>query len=856
MLIGLAAVGQTVGTAPAASPAPAAAGAAVAVPKVDPKIEKAYNDREKGMRALGDRIFSAAARFFLEYREVFVGQEPEFADATTLLVKAYLLQGKVEEAATALSFHASRSKGLTEPYYVDALTYWHGAVLHAQGKWADAAGRVAGLAAATRTPEYQNLALELLGDASAMLSDWTRSEAAFTQLLRDFPEAENALRARLGLAKVYLATRQTAKAASVLAALQESHDEAPLLTLTLFRVLLGLQEGRLDEALRLYRGIAAERPQKADTEWWTVSSQLAGELLAAERHEDALEILPQVLVFAVSETERVQTLLRRAEALIALEKVEQAITALEEFRKTYAGRPELIPVQVRLAELLRRTKNFMTASKAFGEVADNLAAPPPFRYRAALSRGWCYRDAGQFDQAVEAFAKAEALGLTDQQKAEAVFLAGDTAFLVENYTLAIIHYSAVADHYADTSFAQRARLRQARSSAKAKLFASAARVYKQFLADFPESELTEDATLECGVVLKNAGDNALAMKWLTDFVAAFPESPHAPRALIESYQAAVGADYVPEALERLTLLIEKYPDSDFYPHAIQKRASVRFFQGNFEGALADCELFLSKFILLPMATDVLVWLGDHYANHGDLEKSEGYFLRLVTTHPQSSLAPMALYEAAKSAYRGNDLTRAALLLVEFGDKYAEAAPKIRAQTAFLQGDILATEGKYAEAAPHFAKARGLAGDTRLGFAALGRLGEMHYSQSAADSDGLQQGIECFQAIVGNELASDDMKEMARYRLGKCYEKLANHEAAIKAYLDVYYQYQIDITEGRLRDWFYFARSGYDAARLLVMKEQFREAARIYERLGESRIPTAADALHKAREIRDTHDLHD
>ena len=80
--------------------------------------------------------------------------------------------------------------------------------------------------------------------------------------------------------------------------------------------------------------------------------------------------------------------------------------------------------------------------------------------------------------------------------------------------------------------------------------------------------------------------------------------------------------------------------------------------------------------------------------------------------------------------------------------------------------------------------------------------------------------------------------------------------AIKEYLGVVYQYDMDLKAGRVRDWYYFARAGYDAARLLVLADRFLEAARLYERLAAAKIPTAGEALAKAREIRNAHNLND
>jgi tetratricopeptide (TPR) repeat protein len=133
---------------------------------------------------------------------------------------------------------------------------------------------------------------------------------------------------------------------------------------------------------------------------------------------------------------------------------------------------------------------------------------------------------------------------------------------------------------------------------------------------------------------------------------------------------------------------------------------------------------------------------------------------------------------------------------------------------------------------------------------------MYYSLGDTDPKMYNRAVECFSALIKNPSVPRDAVEMARYRLAKTYEKQGRADAAIKEYLDVVYQYGIDLKEGKARDWFYFTRSGYDAAQLLLLNDRFHEAARIYERLAAAKIPTAAAALAKAAEIRAAHKLND
>ena len=813
-----------------------------------------YAAREKGIKALAAGITGPAARFFEEYRDAAGYEEPDFADATILLVKTHLLEGDVEAAAKALGRHSEHSTGLEDTYYRDALTYWRGAVLLEQGHPQRAVEAVETLAEQSTTLKYRSMALELLGDAYARMEEWQKAVAALTRLVNEFPTEENARRARFSLVKAWIAQGQLQQAEDMLQELRAAESPADPLRIALYRILIAVRQNHAERAYEVYQSVAEQRPAKADLEWWTAIDQLAAALTEQGSHEEAQVVLEDARLLAPGENERIQVRLRLIESMIRQENVSQAINAMEAFRKEHPDLPETRPVLLRLAELLRETGSYATATVYFAEIAEDEKAPQSLRYRAAFSRGWCLMEMEQYEDAVHAFAEAAKLGITAEQQAEALFLAADAAFRTENYTRAALYYHSVADNYPETPYAEKARYHQALSRAKAKLFSSAATVYKQFLEEFPESDLLPQARLERGIALKKAGDYAQAAKELEAFAETYTENDLAPKALLHAYQSAMGSDNVPLAVSLLTQIIETYPDSEPFPQALYQRAYVNFFQADYENAIADSTRFLEQFPRLPLATDVLMWMGDHYANSGELAQSEEYYLQLVSTHPESSDAPTALYEAAGSAYRRGDLLRASLLDRQLMRDYPEAPKRILAQAQLLQGDILAQDGRYQEAIENFSTARELSSDPAVTTAATGRLGDMYYSIGSREEGALQKALDAFQAILENPGAPPDVRKMARYRLAKTYEKMERADDAIKEYLDLVFQYGIETRKGRAPDWYYVARAGYDAARLLLLREDFHQAARIYERIAALNIPTAADALAKAREIREAHGL--
>ena len=842
------------------APAPAAP-PAVAAPAA-PAVADTYAARDKGLRAMSQGVYNAAALFFLDYRQATALKEPDFADATVHVVRAYVMEDAYDKAAEALEFHRTNSQGLTETYYLHALQYWRAVVLRAQGKLQDASQAAAPLLDSTVDADLRNQSLYLLADICILQQRWQEAESYLQRLLQEFPGAANARRTRMRLITVWLVTNRTPQAEVALAELEKGASGPDLVEVSRARVLVLIQKGDLNGAGAAYKEIAAERPKHPDGDWWLTTSALAAALIEATRFEEALAVLPHVTAMALTDDQRVDSLLRTAEAHIALKRIPQAIDTLERFKRDYATRPEVVPALIRLAELLRETNNAITASEYFAEVVAHPGASPAFRYRAAISRAWCMKDAGVPEQAVKAFAAAETLGTTPQEKGRAVFLAAETAFSMGNHAAAALNYAAVCERYRETEFGEEARLRQGRALFEMKRFADAAAAYARFAAEYPQSAAVENARLERAIALRyGAGSREefqAALAEFRAFIEQYAKADSVPRALMEGYEAALGAGDSDAAVQLLSTVIDKHPASELYPYALYHRTVVYFMRAEVDKAVADGNAFIEKFSALPLAPDIMLQLGDHFANRKDYEQAKQYFSQLASKHPQSALAPPALYEAALCSYRLEHLGSSALLLDQLlATENPKPKAEVLARAELLYGDTLAKQDLYEKAMEHFAKARELAGDSRLGLAALGRRGEMLYSLAGTDKARLDEAIKCFTEITEGRATPADLWETAMYRLAKCYELAGDNNLAVKSYLDIFYRYEQDLKQNLQRDYLYFARSIYDAAHLQEIsgrKTDLSTAATLYEYLANLGLPTADDALRRAQQIRKLNDL--
>jgi TolA-binding protein len=813
--------------------------------------------RARGMQAAADGIDDVAERFFLEYRDATAGQPPAFSDATVLLVKTALRRGRADLAEAALDHHDAHAAAAPAAAERDALAYWRGVVRLTQQRWADAEAIFARLTGAGTPAEYRSLALAGLGDACTRQGKWAEAEAAYARCLEEFPAAPHAGRARFGLFAATLAGGDLARAAAHLQRFESEPGALRAPAPAFYRILLLAAEEKLTEAVALFAREQGNVPPRPGDEFRLAAVRLADALTRAGRHADALPVLRRALDWTTDADARLEIRQRLLLGLLALGQTENLIAEVDAFAKERPGHPEVRTAELQLADHLRKTGSFLTASEYYGRVAEDERAPAPLRFRAAYDRAACLRDASQPTNASQAFTRAAKLAQTPEEQAECLFLAAEATGAAGNFANAAVLYQSVADTFPQSPFAERARFNQGIARAREGQPAAAASILKTFLDNHPTSPLRDEARVERGTALRAAGETVQALAELRAFADEAGTSPLAPRALFEASHAALGAGTPDDAVALLSRLIKDYPQSPLLASALYQRAHLGFIRDDSRSALADSQLFLETFPQSPLAADVLLWLGDYHVSSAAPKQGEDYYLLLATRFPASPLAPVALIEAAESAFARDDQERAAALTGQVFRDYAAALPPPQLAAAeFLQGDLLATQGNYRDALPHFQRAAQLVPGTPVGFAAAGRAGEMQLSLGENAPEALEAARAIFADIAVAEKAAPAEREKARYRLAKTLEKMGRTEDALKEHLEIVYQYPVDLGAGRVRDWFYFVRSGNDAARLLLLAERYLEAARIYERLARTRIPTAAEAAAKAREIREAHGLQD
>ncbi len=693
---------------PAALAAAAGAAALIGAPN--------YDARQKGILALEGFQFDLAEKFFLEFRQSARGGEPALADVTVLLVKLHLRRNSEDglvKAEAALAYQREHSAGAPPPYYQQALAYWQAATLLRRGRDAEAENLAREIVASNDGGDYRAFALQLLAAVMVRRQEWQQAEDLIGMAMQANPGSELRLHLQASLCRTYIATGRQVAAAALISELSQNQDPAAVGTVGLLRIFLELQTGNVEAAHALYREQEARRPVIPDAEWWIAAEQLAASLRQAGQYAAAAEVFSQAALLAASRDKKLRALVQRAECLVELRQAEAVRLAAKILIETFPGAPETLPALLKAGDLLKQEGDLPGALALFDEAARNEDAPANLGYRAASSRGWCLRQLERYIDAEAAFAAAAKFGQTPEEQAEALLLAGDAAALGKDLNAAALRYQQVGERYAALPAAEEARLKQARARAKAGPAAAAAAVYALFIKEYPETKHLADARFERGICLRQAGEYAAAIAELREFSTTHHQHKNVPQALLEAAQAAVAINDVKQAFELLGMVVESYDGTENHHLAWQQRIYLHFSQGNYPQALADAEEFLQRYKDgLESVAKVLMWLGDYHCNRQAAAEGEKYYLRVADEFSASPHAPVALYEAAYSAFSARkDSAAAVLLTTKLLANYREtASPELLSRAAMLLGDAMVEQGNFGAAAERFQEAATLAAE--------------------------------------------------------------------------------------------------------------------------------------------------
>ncbi|MBR4189553.1 MAG: tetratricopeptide repeat protein [Kiritimatiellae bacterium] len=817
--------------------------------------EQAVKRLAVGRAALEDGMWGLARRQFQSVLAESSDRRRQ-AEAALWLARVALAEGKPPEAVRLLAAHRGKV-GASGPLAAGfALESARAAA--ASGKPESALEELEGFAGRHPGDAAVPAALRLAMDSAAELGRWDEAEAA-GEALEGVPGGEGqdgnqAPGAWMALADRMAAAGETARARAALERVAEKWPEpSPWHGWALVRLAeLDLEGGKLAGKAWLERLEGLDPAAEAASGGYRVAARA----LAAEgEYGAALEAAGKALSLARHPEDRLECQVLRARLMGAAGRGEEGAGLLREVAGRVPDESRAAALQLQLADWLEqagRPEEAEAECRAWLEAFDGAEGTAGVHARLGrllAAQGRLEEAADALERAVAAEGKGAARLALRLEEARLQAACGRHARAAEAFAEIASEAPAGSPEWGEARFL----------GAESRLAAGEEREAEIDWLDLsrsePESAWTRAATARLGRMYEERGALDTAMEQYGRLVegagragkAADPAQTAA--ALMARGRIRYGLGAFQPALDDFLRIRREFPKSEAAPRALFMSGWCLYLLGKDEDAIAACERFLKEYPDSEFAPDVRFWLAEKAFNEGDAEVAEKRFAAVAADYPRSARAPEALYwagraAAARSAYlEANEHFNA--LMAGYPD-----SPRLP-ETLLSQGDVLCELGQFALAIVAFDEVAGRFPQSPEALMARGRKGDCQFTLGASDPGRYEEALMSYRALADFAGVPGDLALQARYKIGRCLEKLGNRTEALEQYLETAYSY---LQEARpaAESAVWFTRAAFAAAALQERAGQWDAAVKTYRRVAGAGVPAAAEAESRIERIRQEH----
>lgn len=255
--------------------------------------------------------------------------------------------------------------------------------------------------------------------------------------------------------------------------------------------------------------------------------------------------------------------------------------------------------------------------------------------------------------------------------------------------------------------------------------------------------------------------------------------------------------------------------------------------------------FLRKYPASQFVSDVRMKLAETYYRQQDFPNAQTQFQILAQENPKSPFTEKALFFAAKAATQSmaaQSLDRALVLLDEVVKKNGELKWAARSEQAAIERKL----GKPQDAATLYEEVlRGEAKPEEKREALCGKA-DILYESGATERENYQRAIEIYDQLAAQKDAPPHWRNQALFKKGICLEKLNDRENALATFYKIIEE---ESRPDRQREFFWYYKAGFNAARLLEDDSKWQPAAAVYQKLasvGGARSDEAKSRLSRLR----------
>jgi TolA-binding protein len=513
--------------------------------------------------------------------------------------------------------------------------------------------------------------------------------------------------------------------------------------------------------------------------------------LAAECGDSggALNIYGELLARSSDRNVKAQACLGKGDALYAMSRFGEAVSAYEEGLKEYGG-----------------------------------VVQPEIKDKFQYGLAWSLLKEGEFRRAIEAFSSIAAASSDNLVKVGALCQVGDAYQDSGEYMKAFDTYRRILKEYPDSVYNDYVRYQSGLALMKVSDYEGAVTALKTAKNDYPSSTLRDEISYALGLAYFQKEDYLPAAETLRVFLNAFRESGIRQDALYLLASALFNQGKYREAQDIFREIIKQYPSDAVLVQKCEYEIADCFYQmGDEKEAMARFNTLRSKYPDSTLTPEVIWWLGEYYYRHGDAVMARRYFSTLASDFSSSSLAPAAYYYiGAIDEEEGKDDQA----IESFKKLMDKGKSDMAGNASVAVADIYAKQGKAAEAMSLYKEI--LADYPHMAGLVLPRIGDLYLLEGNKEEavSSYRQALKC--------VSSKEMPEI-HFKLADILQAEGREEDAAGEFIRIYALYPDSAVS---------LKALLRVAGIYEKTANFAEARKIYEKISAMPVPEAKYAVER------------
>ncbi|MFA5320196.1 MAG: tetratricopeptide repeat protein [Candidatus Omnitrophota bacterium] len=454
--------------------------------------------------------------------------------------------------------------------------------------------------------------------------------------------------------------------------------------------------------------------------------------------------------------------------------------------------------------------------------------PDEVKNKLQYGLAWSLLKKGEFRQAISAFSSIAAASNDNLVKIGALCQVGDAYQDSGEYARAFETYRKILKEYPDNVYNDYVQYQLGLALMKASDYEGAVTAFKIARNDYPSSTLLDEISYALGLVYFQKEDYVSSGEVLRGFLSGFRDSGIRQDALYLLGSAFFNLGKFKDAQDVFRDIMKQYPSDAALAQKCEYEIADCFYQmGDEKEAMRRFNLLRSKYPDSTLTPEIIWWLGEYYYRHGDLVVSRRYFNTLASDFSSSPLAASSYY------YMGTideEAGRYDQSIENFRKLITGGKSDMAGNASVAVADIYVKQGK-AEAAMKVYKEI-LSVYPHMSGLVFPRMGELYLSAGDKEDavSSYRQALKC--------VSFKEMPEI-HFKLADILQTQGRQEEAVEEFMKIYAFYpESEVSlKALLR-----------VAGLYEVKEDFKEAGKIYEKISAMQVPEAKYARERLEEL--------